>query len=172
MVNLSDYDQQHLSDSPTIQASSNASPELPKRIVATAHPAIPVVTPDARGYMVRTDAGHIPVETVTTNQDAGDRIEPAASSSQPPPAQASSSIAQDLPSASSGQGELRTKMRVRDERQRTSSAGEAYPQDRVTRVKNILKSNSDENLNEVEAQAGLPSRHLHRGPGGRFLKRK
>ena len=170
-MNLSAYDQQNLPGANPRQADNGASPELPNRMAPSAHSAMRVVTPDARGYMVRTAAGHIPVERIRLNQNTDDQIEAASTGSQaePPPAQASSSgrtgamsSAEDVPSTSYGQRELITKMRLRDERRRASSAGEIYPRDRV--------SNSDENLNEIEAQG--PKRHDQRGPDGRFRKKK
>ena len=81
----------------------------------------------------------------------------------------------DQPSTSTGQSELRTKIRPKDNRTRANPA-EAYPQSRVTRTQSLRDVREEAEQAEANSTSketsGSGKKHSARGPDGRFARKR
>ena len=133
------------------------------------HFATEVFSHDKVGYVVQSPSGHIPVDRFRAEFPPS--IQPSLSNSLPP----------DQASTSSGQSELRTKMRTKGNKSRPNSALEAYPlrvQERLTRTRAAIESQASEQPNSSESgedddvtEGSRVSRHNLRDLSGKFKKK-
>ena len=81
----------------------------------------------------------------------------------------------DQPSTSTGQSELRRKIRPKDNRTRANPA-EAYPQSRVTRTQSLRDVREEAEQAEANSTSKETSesgkKHSARGPDGRFARKR